>query len=608
MADKAIRGITIEINGDVTKLDKALSGVDKSLKQTQTNLKDVERLLKIDPKNVELLDQKQRLLAQGVEQTSQKYETLKKTLEESTASNVKYDEWTKAQSSLQGAITKTENALRSLEQEQKQLASLDFAPDSDQMIEVQERIDAAKEKSEALRQQMADTYEQLGRPISIDQYDALQRALVESKHQMEEAKQAANDFENGLGDMSDAADDSAQASSKLGDLLGKAGLSTDALTVAGAIGVAAAAVKEFADFCKDAVIDSAAYADKILTLSTNYGLATDTLQEYLYMSELTDTSLDTITGSIAKLTKSMDKARKGPGDVADAFTKLNIRVTENGGVLRDSEAVFNEVINALGYIREETERDAISMAIFGKSSMELNSLIATGADGIAAYADEAHKMGYVLDRDALETLGRVDDQMRRMDNMMATVKNRIALEMAPEIIDLTERFLDLAESADWEAIGRSAATVIRTATPLLITLAESIAGLTLGLGKLFEAAEKAANAIAGLFGKSTATNPGRRGGFGSSFSAPGFASGGVFEPNSPMLAVLGDNRTEREIAAPRSELIDAYGEAMQRYGSRGDALPPLRVGVTFTGSNAQVGRALAPVITAEWDRQGPGIN
>ena len=71
-----IRGITIEIGGDTTKLDKALSGTNKNIKDTQTALKDVERLLKMDPGNTTLLEQKQRLLAQSVEATAEKVRTL----------------------------------------------------------------------------------------------------------------------------------------------------------------------------------------------------------------------------------------------------------------------------------------------------------------------------------------------------------------------------------------------------------------------------------------------------------------------------------------------------------------------------------------------------
>lgn len=76
MADR-IKGITVEINGDTTGLSKALSGVNKEIKNTQSQLKDVNRLLKLDPGNADLLTQKQKLLAQAVEETKNKLETLK---------------------------------------------------------------------------------------------------------------------------------------------------------------------------------------------------------------------------------------------------------------------------------------------------------------------------------------------------------------------------------------------------------------------------------------------------------------------------------------------------------------------------------------------------
>ena len=78
MASNRIKGITIEIGGDTTGLNKALSDVNTSIRNTQTELKDVDRLLKIDPKNVELLTQKQRLLTQAVADTKEKLDTLEK--------------------------------------------------------------------------------------------------------------------------------------------------------------------------------------------------------------------------------------------------------------------------------------------------------------------------------------------------------------------------------------------------------------------------------------------------------------------------------------------------------------------------------------------------
>ena len=76
MADR-IKGITVQIGGDTTGLSKALSGVNKQIKTTQNELKDVEKLLKIDPGNTKLLEQKQRLLASAAAESKTKLDSLK---------------------------------------------------------------------------------------------------------------------------------------------------------------------------------------------------------------------------------------------------------------------------------------------------------------------------------------------------------------------------------------------------------------------------------------------------------------------------------------------------------------------------------------------------
>ena len=72
-----IQGITVEIGGDTTKLSTALSKVNKEIRDTQAQLKDVNKLLKLDPGNAELMAQKQRLLAQAVSETKEKLDALK---------------------------------------------------------------------------------------------------------------------------------------------------------------------------------------------------------------------------------------------------------------------------------------------------------------------------------------------------------------------------------------------------------------------------------------------------------------------------------------------------------------------------------------------------
>ena len=123
MAGNRIKGITVEIGGDTTKLQTALKGVNTEIRNTQSQLKDVEKLLKLDPGNTELIAPKHRLLAQAVSETREKLETLKtaqqqadEALRNGTISQDQYD-------ALQREIVETEQRLRSLEEQANQSAT-----------------------------------------------------------------------------------------------------------------------------------------------------------------------------------------------------------------------------------------------------------------------------------------------------------------------------------------------------------------------------------------------------------------------------------------------------------------------------------------------------
>lgn len=211
-------------------------------------------------------------------------------------------------------------------------------------------------------------------------------------------------------------------------------------------------VKEVATGIRDAATAAAQFADDVNTIAAKTGLTTDQVQELKYMSELTDTSLETITGSMSKLTKNMAGAQDGTGAAAEAFQKLGVSITDSNGDLRSNQAVFSEIISALGQVENETERDALAMSIFGKSAQDLNPLIKTGGDQLAAYAQEAHDMGYVLDGEALTGLNDVSDGMARLQNLGTALKNNITSMLAPAISGLINNFLALSSSIDWTAI------------------------------------------------------------------------------------------------------------------------------------------------------------
>lgn len=118
-----IQGITVEIGGDTTKLQTALKGLNGEIKSTQSQLKDVEKLLKMDPGNTELLSQKQKLLAQVVGETKTKLETLKTAAEQANTALANGDISQKQYDALQREIIETEADLKKLETQANQSAT-----------------------------------------------------------------------------------------------------------------------------------------------------------------------------------------------------------------------------------------------------------------------------------------------------------------------------------------------------------------------------------------------------------------------------------------------------------------------------------------------------
>lgn len=141
MGAQRIKGITIDIGGNTTELNKALEGTNKVLKDTQGELKDVNKLLKLDPGNIELLRQKQSLLGKSVDETKKKLEKEKEALKQMQESG-DTKENQKAQDALQREIIETENALKDLESQYKKC--------NPQMEAFASKTKAAAEKTKGL--------------------------------------------------------------------------------------------------------------------------------------------------------------------------------------------------------------------------------------------------------------------------------------------------------------------------------------------------------------------------------------------------------------------------------------------------------------------------
>lgn len=267
-----IRGLTIEIGGDTTGLQNSLKNVNSQIKTTQAQLKDINNLLKLDPTNTELLQQKQKALADEIESTKEKLETLKtaeqqaqQQFAEGKISQEQYD-------ALKREIIATEESLKSLENEAKnaptqmqqsldglnakikttqtELKEIDkllkLDPTNTELLQQKQRalsdeIGNTKDKLELLKNEEQEVQQKFQEgKVSQEQYDALKRTIIETE---ESLKSLENEVGSGSAKLAEI---SAEAG-KIGENMTSAGEKMLPVTAAVA-GLGTAAVKTAADF------------------------------------------------------------------------------------------------------------------------------------------------------------------------------------------------------------------------------------------------------------------------------------------------------------------------------------------------------------------------
>lgn len=152
MASSKIKGITIEIDGDTTKLGKALEGAEGSSRSLQSELKGINTLLKLDPSNVELLTQKQKVLTDAISSTEEKLKTLKNAQAQVQAQFDKGEITEEQYRDFQREIVFTETKLKSLENQAKEFGSVS----KQQIKEVQEEMEKYGKKAQDAGKQVSD--------------------------------------------------------------------------------------------------------------------------------------------------------------------------------------------------------------------------------------------------------------------------------------------------------------------------------------------------------------------------------------------------------------------------------------------------------------------
>ena len=395
MADR-IKGITVEINGDTTGLSKALSGVNKEIRNTQAQLKDVNKLLKLDPGNTELIAQKHKLLQQAVEETKKKLQSLKEAqkqadeaLKNGTISQEQYD-------GLQREIAETTQKLKDLEAQAEQSATAlqKIAAAGGKLKDIGGKVSgigkdlttyvtvplaaagaagvksfADVDKTMALANKtMGNTAEQAN---TLN--DAMKDAAANSTYGMSDAANATLNFARAGLDAEQSAAALAPAmnlaAGEGGDLdTVSAGLVATINGFHGSFEEAGTYADVFASACNNSALDVNSLSSAMSVAAPIFASAGYKVNDAaLYMGVMAnngieaDKAANSLKTGIARL---VSPAKDG----AEMMEQLGISITNSDGSMKDSVTVQKELHDAFANL-SESEQIAAASAIFGKNQM-----------------------------------------------------------------------------------------------------------------------------------------------------------------------------------------------------------------------------------------------
>lgn len=316
--------------------------------------------------------------------------------------------------------------------------------------------------------------------------DDLKIKLLNQEAAVSKTEKEIRDYSNQLDHAGDEVRDLSKAEQQANSMSGKLG---DGFTTLKGIAanLASQGIRKLGQELKGLVTDGAAYADEILTMSKTTSLSTATLQKFNYMAGLVDVDVNTVAGSLKKLTKNMSSAEKGSGSAYDAFQELGVSFQNADGSLRDNEETFYDVLEALGKVENETERDALAMKLFGKNATELNPMIEAGADALQAWGKEAEEAGYIMDEDMLKGLGELQDSFDRFKNRITAVKNEVAAGLAPAVNEGTQELEQMVSTVDWKKFGRELGAAFKSLINAMTWIIKNWKTVATGLGAIVAA-------------------------------------------------------------------------------------------------------------------------
>ena len=628
-SSKRIKGITVEIDGDLTKLDKALDGANKQLTTTQKALKDVERLLKLDPGNTELLEQKQRLLAQSVEATSEKLNTLRQAaanadqaLQRNQAYQEKYEPLKEELDQVAASMKALEANAASMQTklESGAISGEQYDAFAQKLQQTRKRYEELETAAKNLEREFA------GAKLDQGQYDALQRELAATETSLEELERQSKDSASSLKKFGDAA----------GEVSTKAGKIKDAFApVTKAVGALAAAAVATVPATEEFRADLSMLDNNARQAGVGLYAARQAFMDFNTVSGETDSSIEAVSNLLqAGFTESnLQIAVEGLANAATTFPGT-LKIESLADSLQETLATgqatgqFGELLDRLG-IGAETFSVGLSQC---NSDLERQRLVLSAlVDGPLQGAYEGwqqNNQGLVENREASLEMQMAISELAESIQPLLTSLTQMATEFLnwfngldegtqkaivgiagfaaaisplagvvqtvstglPNLIDLFSNLgakglivvaafgaillIATQVAAAWDSMtgAEKVIAILGLVTAAAITAAIALgafqSALTMGIA--------AAGIVAGIAAVMAAINSATSRASQISSSAqsnvmsgvPGLAQGGVIPPNQPFLAMLGDNRNEPEIVSPYSTIKQATSEAMAEQGGK----------------------------------------
>lgn len=437
-----VANLQIKLAGE-QEYKAAVSEINSTLRRLDSELKKADAQFADNASSLEALSQKHSILSEKVSAQQKKVDELRKAVSEAESVQEKANKaFEKNASTLDKSSDEYKEMIESLRKANVQAdtwkTSLNNAEAA--LAKMQGELDA---NTDALKK-MATPLDKVRSAFAAtkEQGGGVKEVLANLKDEFTLSTDSANGLGTALTDIAghfgiQLPEGASKAASALNGINAGA-----ALAVTG-IGLLAAAIVKAEKALISMTKESAEYAKEIKTLSSVTGQSAESLQEFDYAAEMIGVSSDRIRDSLKETTNKMQEAATGTGDAYEAYNKLGVAITEADGQLRSAEDVFYDTIDALGDMKNQTERDALAMDLMSESAQELNPLIEIGSDGLKQYAQEAHSMGYVLDNEALTALTEVDDAYQRLQKSQEGAKNQLSAEFAPYLTEFYEKITKL---------------------------------------------------------------------------------------------------------------------------------------------------------------------